>query len=303
MGLKHSFTSAKPDPADPTVIGATHWNADHAYAAGGLNHGSLLYATSFNSITHLASAAGVLTCSAAAAVPAWSTSMTLGDGSAAAPAVGLGSPGNTGIYGASNTGVYVAVSGVSCHKWTSTTWYAFSDAAAIALGAGSDVVLSRGAASRLDLASGNSFYLQNGSISIGPTPATTGSLRLATGATIVHRNSANTGDVTLLTGGTGSGTVLSNDPQSVANAGVVSLGPIATTGLLVVTANSLTAIYFLNGTGVNTTSLIAGTAGFFSVAAGTASMVNVYWSVANQRFELQNNLGSTATIRVVRIGF
>ncbi len=34
MSIKHSFTSAKGDPPDATIIGATKWNAAHSIEAG-----------------------------------------------------------------------------------------------------------------------------------------------------------------------------------------------------------------------------------------------------------------------------
>ena len=40
----------------------------------------------------------------------------------------------------------------------------------------------------------------------------------------------------------------------------------------------------------------------FSVASGTSSKVNVYWSSGNDRFELQNNAGGARDISITYIG-
>ena len=83
MGLKHSYHSTKTDPADPTIIGATKWNADHFYvdAAGApiANVGALLLAGAAGALTHLNSVAAgqVLIAAGAGVLPAWSASPTL----------------------------------------------------------------------------------------------------------------------------------------------------------------------------------------------------------------------------------
>lgn len=77
MGLKHFFHSSKADPADPTIIGATKWNADHYYvdAAGAPigNVGALLLAGAAGALTHLNSVAAgqVLTSAGVGALPVW----------------------------------------------------------------------------------------------------------------------------------------------------------------------------------------------------------------------------------------
>ena len=40
----------------------------------------------------------------------------------------------------------------------------------------------------------------------------------------------------------------------------------------------------------------------FSVAAGTSSKVNVYWSSGNNRFELQNNSGGARAVSITYLG-
>jgi hypothetical protein len=36
----------------------------------------------------------------------------------------------------------------------------------------------------------------------------------------------------------------------------------------------------------------------YSITAGTATSANIYWSVGNARYELENKLGSAKTFRV-----
>ena len=84
MGLKHFFHSTKADPADPTIIGATKWNADHYYvdAAGAPigNVGALLLAGAAGALTHLNSVAAgqVLTSAGAGALPVWAAPTSAG---------------------------------------------------------------------------------------------------------------------------------------------------------------------------------------------------------------------------------
>jgi hypothetical protein len=42
--------------------------------------------------------------------------------------------------------------------------------------------------------------------------------------------------------------------------------------------------------------------GFYSAASGTASTINIYWSAANVRYELQNNSGSSRNIKIALLG-
>lgn len=97
------------------------------------------------------------------------------------------------------------------------------------------------------------------------------------------------------------GTLVTNDTQVVANDAVISLGPGATIGLLLVTETAgLTCGVFLIGNAAPT--MAASMGGTFSVAAGTAGKINVYWSATNSRYELENKAGASRTIRLVRLG-
>lgn len=98
-------------------------------------------------------------------------------------------------------------------------------------------------------------------------------------------------------------TRITNDPQSVANTGVISLGADTTNlGYLVVTnSGNICALFMLQGTNRNVAE-INDAAGQFSVTAGTGSSTNVYWSSGNSRYELQNNTGGTLSYRLIRLG-
>lgn len=81
-GMRHAYKSAKPDPVDTTLVGATKWNAAHYFleddgvtASGTL--GDLLYRGTGGLITLLTGAQGVLTSAGSGNVPAWSMSPTL----------------------------------------------------------------------------------------------------------------------------------------------------------------------------------------------------------------------------------
>jgi Kef-type K+ transport system membrane component KefB len=84
--------------------------------------------------------------------------------------------------------------------------------------------------------------------------------------------------------------------QSIANNTAVALG-MANFGFALIAAGGAVAMYAINGT-LHTTTEVFDPSGVFSGAAGTASSWNVYWSAANNRYELENRRGSTATARI-----
>lgn len=89
---------------------------------------------------------------------------------------------------------------------------------------------------------------------------------------------------------------------TVPNGGVIGLGPNTTAGMLtVVDSEYLSAIFSLRGT-YQIVSEVADPVGVFSTTAGTASMTNVYWSAANNRYELQNNRGVSRNYLIILDG-
>lgn len=97
-------------------------------------------------------------------------------------------------------------------------------------------------------------------------------------------------------------TTLGSKPYTLAVDAVMGIGSSTTTGLFVVTSrNNSTAIYTLNGTN-NTTTEIADPSGLYSVTSGNAGTLNIYWSAGNNRYEIENKIGSEQTIQFLRIG-
>ncbi len=95
---------------------------------------------------------------------------------------------------------------------------------------------------------------------------------------------------------------LKGDSQSVANNGVVALGTAAFIGTVYVHASGgEIGVYECKG-GFNTTREVRDADGVFTTSAGSASSINIYWSGANSRYELENKRGSTLTINILRLG-
>jgi hypothetical protein len=83
---------------------------------------------------------------------------------------------------------------------------------------------------------------------------------------------------------------------------VLGIGSVTTTGLFVVTSrNNTTALYSLNG-GAGATTEISDASGLYSITAGNAGTLNIYWSGGNSRYEIQNKIGSEQTIQFLRVG-
>jgi hypothetical protein len=95
---------------------------------------------------------------------------------------------------------------------------------------------------------------------------------------------------------------LSQDVVTVANNGVANLGATTARGILVITTSgNENAIFSLNGTN-NSTSEISDPLGVYSVTAGTAASINIYWSAGNSRYEVQNLRGASRDIKVSLLG-
>lgn len=97
-------------------------------------------------------------------------------------------------------------------------------------------------------------------------------------------------------------TTLGSKVYTLAVDAVLGIGSLTTTGLFVVTSrNNTTALYSLNGT-VGTTTEISDASGLYTVTAGNAGTLNIYFSAVNSRFEIQNKIGSEQTIQFLRAG-
>lgn len=99
------------------------------------------------------------------------------------------------------------------------------------------------------------------------------------------------------------GTLVTNDSQVIADSAVISLGTDAVRGFLFIInhTNGAQALFTLNGTG-NAAVEISDPAGIYTVTAGTSSSINVYWSAANSRYELENKRGVSITLSLIRLG-
>lgn len=94
-------------------------------------------------------------------------------GSAAAPSVAVGSA-NKGLYQTGSGALGISLGGSQYYNIGQSSFALLSDSLALTLGASSDVSLSRGAANRLDLASGDSLYLVSGGLGVGVAETTAG---------------------------------------------------------------------------------------------------------------------------------
>ena len=101
------------------------------------------------------------------------------DGLVSAPAYSFTDAPTTGHYlNADNTSLMLALGGIDIWRWDNNPAMVFHSAAALqwgSSGVGSpDVSLSRGAANRLDLATGDSFYIVGGGLGVGVSPPGSG---------------------------------------------------------------------------------------------------------------------------------
>jgi hypothetical protein len=87
-----------------------------------------------------------------------------------------------------------------------------------------------------------------------------------------------------------------NYAGSLANLGIINLGVIDF-GFAFLHASAGAAIFAINGS-VHTVNELSDPAGIFSAVAGTGSSVNVYWSAANNRYEVENRRGSAINLRI-----
>lgn len=105
----------------------------------------------------------------------------VGDGSAAAPSYSFASDPDTGMWRVSG-GVITGIDGVG-YAATFTNQFQLATGGALtwssgAITAAADVSLSRGAANRLDLASGDSFYVVSGGLGVNIVNTAAGTIAL-----------------------------------------------------------------------------------------------------------------------------
>jgi hypothetical protein len=97
-------------------------------------------------------------------------------------------------------------------------------------------------------------------------------------------------------------TTLGSKSYTLATDAVMGVGSQTTTGLFVITSrNNTTALYTLNGISGNTTE-ISDSSSLYSNTAGNAGTINIYWSAANSRYEVENKIATAQTIKFLRVG-
>ena len=98
--------------------------------------------------------------------------------------------------------------------------------------------------------------------------------------------------------------IITGEPFTVANAGVVSLLPTALSPSIyvaIVTTNEGTnAIFSINGN-QHLTYLISDPSGIFSTTKGTASKINIYWDATSGTYQLENLRGSSYTYNILKL--
>lgn len=114
-----------------------------------------------------------------------SAQLLLPDGTAAAPALAFISDPDTGIYTATGNTIAVSNGGTQHFRFGASSFWLLSDTAAVQWGASADVSLSRGAANRLDLATGDSLYLVSGGLGVATAPTATSWITTGAGTTAI----------------------------------------------------------------------------------------------------------------------
>jgi hypothetical protein len=90
---------------------------------------------------------------------------------------------------------------------------------------------------------------------------------------------------------------------TIANDGTAELSVATFRGYVFLTRIGATqAIFELKGSN-NTVAEIADSAGHYTVTSTNAGTTNIYWSGGNNRYEIENKLGSQETYKVVYVGF
>lgn len=83
---------------------------------------------------------------------------------------------------------------------------------------------------------------------------------------------------------------------TLANNAVARIGTTNNNVFVLVHAGTAPAMYVLNGA-TNTVNELLDPAGVYTPTAGTAASLNIYWSGANTRYEIENKRGATLTAR------
>lgn len=97
-------------------------------------------------------------------------------------------------------------------------------------------------------------------------------------------------------------TAIAGAGVSLATGATTSLGISGAGGMIVITSSGGgQAIFSLNGA-YNSVYEVADPSGQYSVTAGNANTINIYWSAGNSRYELQNNRADTLVFKITYLG-
>jgi hypothetical protein len=140
-------------------------------------------------------------------------------------------------------------------------------------------------------------------VGTNPADATdSADIRLRSGFLLEARNNANTANGKILSTDAQDKSVLGGQSIVLANNAVASLGATPLGALFIVSTSSSTYGHYVIGASAHFTVLVYDPSSLFSGTAGTASRINVYWSVGNARYEIENKLGGTTTFMAIVIG-
>lgn len=142
------------------------------------------------------------------------------------------------------------------------------------------------------------------SVAVGAAPyATTGTIRLPNTGTIQFRDAADATNITGMTVTANDILTIPGTAITVANDGIHPLGNNTAVGMQMVVsqADVVFCLFYLSGTGNNTIE-ISDPANACSITASTTNSFNVYWDAGDSRYELENKIGASRGLRLVRLG-
>lgn len=171
--------------------------------------------------------------------------------------------------------------------------------------------------------SGSGGALTIDSINVGSaTGAATGQIKtsdaIAVGGSAIITVGLNVGSASGAAAGEGkfSGAVYPGAPTPASRLQVYGISALANNGIaalmsdqaagiglvfVVATTDGALSIFYINGAG-HTTTEVSDPFAIFSVTAGTATSTNIYWSVGNARYELENKRGGARSYEILFFG-
>jgi len=162
-----------------------------------------------------------------------------------------------------------------------------------------------------DNANGSGVWATVGGFVVGSTATYapgTGNAIITGGLNVGTATGAGTGEVRaserVSADGQGAAFALRQNVLSIANNAVAQLGKTASFfGLVTVmnTANGRIAVYEIQG-GAHVVAEVTDLGGVFTPTAGNAGTTNIYWSVGNARYEIENKTGGSVNYNIYYVG-